>query len=95
MFTTSSIAQSHGPLRVNFKIHQLLRVGNHNYALLVIVDIIKAHIPAKGLEKEKRAVAKIYDLLYAADEGASSFFYPRPDSIFRKLQESRISQTTT
>lgn len=60
---------SDGLLKVDFKIIHPICVGsNHHHAQVVVVNIVKTHIPAKGLNKGKTLVAKIYDPLYAADE---------------------------
>ncbi|GAD96612.1 conserved hypothetical protein [Paecilomyces variotii No. 5] len=60
---------SDGVLKVDFKITRPLRVGsNHHRTQLVVVNIVKTHVPAKDLHEGKTLVAKVYDPLYAADE---------------------------
>lgn len=65
---------SYGSLNLELKIHDTIRIGDRHNAQIVLVEVLMADPPVKGLSQGQRVVAKLYDPMYIHDDD----FYINP-----------------
>ena len=65
---------SYGPLKLVIEVYDTIRIGDHHNAQVVVVEVLTADFPVKGISQGQLVVAKLYDPMYINDDD----FYVNP-----------------
>lgn len=64
----------YGPLKLVIEVYDTIRIGDRHNAQVVVVEVLTADFPVKGLSQGQLVVAKLYDPMYINDDD----FYVNP-----------------